>query len=309
MPKQHSNISLEMPPEEEAHTKSKPIFEPPARLDDCSISDGDSHVSENSWTSQQTHASCTNERVNCHSWYKPMQKGSHRHKEWLNLCPNKISMETKECITWLCRLLQVRPMKISFMTPIFNSGEDEEPYIHTRRKDGWHHVSSASTQTANVKEFVQAVIKKVNGHVDCNNWTLQKRSKVPDDVQLIPSVWALRCKHNLTRNKIKSHKARLNLHSGKQVYGMNYFEMYAPVVTWFAIRLLIVFCIIFCWLGWEFQFSVLISWTPIRSGIPIPIQILGFPDRFFFRIPLLKTHQIGILICKIWNSVIISHRK
>jgi hypothetical protein len=32
------------------------------------------------------------------------------------------------------------------------------------------------------KEFMQAVIKEVNGHVDCNNWTLKKRSKVPEDV-------------------------------------------------------------------------------------------------------------------------------
>ena len=38
------------------------------------------------------------------------------------------------------------------------------------------------------KEFVQAVIKEVNGHVDCNNWTLQKRSEVPEDVQIVPSV-------------------------------------------------------------------------------------------------------------------------
>jgi hypothetical protein len=48
-------------------------------------------------------------------------------------------------------------------------------------------------------------------------------------------------------NEMKSHKARLNLHGGKQVYRMNYFETYDPVVTWFAIRLMIIFGIIFCW--------------------------------------------------------------
>jgi hypothetical protein len=41
------------------------------------------------------------------------------------------------------------------------------------------------------KEFVQAVIKEVNGHVDSNNWTLQKQSNVPEDVQIVPSVWPL----------------------------------------------------------------------------------------------------------------------
>jgi hypothetical protein len=74
------------------------------------------------------------------------------------------------------------------------------------------------------KEFVQAVIKEVNEHVDSNNWMLQKQSNVPEDVQIVPSVWPLQCKRNLTTNKVKSHKARLNLHGRKQVYRMNYFE-------------------------------------------------------------------------------------
>ncbi len=97
------------------------------------------------------------------------------------------------------------------------------------------------------KEFVQAVIKEVKGHVDSNNWMLQKQSNVSEDVQIVPSVWSLQCKRNLTTNKVKSHKARLNQHGKKQVYRMNYFVTYTPVLTWFAIRLMIIFGIIFCW--------------------------------------------------------------
>jgi hypothetical protein len=52
----------------------------------------------------------------------------------------------------------------------------------------------------NVKEFVQAVIKEVNGHVDCKNWTHKKRSKVPKDVQVVPSVWLMQLKRDLTTN-------------------------------------------------------------------------------------------------------------
>jgi hypothetical protein len=70
----------------------------------------------------------------------------------------------------------------------------------------------------NVKEFIQAVIKEVNGQVDSNNWTLRKQSKVPEDFQIVPSVWALQRKCNLTTNEVKSLNARLNLHGGKQVY-------------------------------------------------------------------------------------------
>jgi hypothetical protein len=99
----------------------------------------------------------------------------------------------------------------------------------------------------NAKEFIRAVIKEVNGHMDCNNWTLRKQSEVPEDVQIVPSAWALQCKCNLTMNEVDSHKARSKLHGRKQVYGMSYFETYAPVVTWFAVRLMIIFGIFSCW--------------------------------------------------------------
>jgi hypothetical protein len=40
------------------------------------------------------------------------------------------------------------------------------------------------------KEFVQAVIKEANGHMDSNNWMLKKQSNVPEDIQIVPSVWS-----------------------------------------------------------------------------------------------------------------------
>ncbi len=65
---------------------------------------------------------------------------------------------------------------------------------------------------------------------------------------------------------------------------MNYYETYAPVV-----------------LGWEFQFLVPISGTPIGSGISIPFSIPKIPVGFFFQIPLLKNQEIGIPIPKFGN--------
>jgi hypothetical protein len=117
------------------------------------------------------------------------------------------------------------------------------------------------------KEFVQGVVKEVNGHVDCKNWSLKKRSKVPEDVQIVPSVWSMQCKRDLTTKEIKSHKARLNLHGGKQIYGMNYFETYAPVVTWLAIRCMIVFGIIFCWALCQVNFVMAYPQAPIEIDI------------------------------------------
>jgi hypothetical protein len=56
------------------------------------------------------------------------------------------------------------------------------------------------------KEFVQAVVKEINRHVDSEYWTLKKRNKVPEDVQIIPSVWSMQRKRDLIMDEIKSHK-------------------------------------------------------------------------------------------------------
>jgi hypothetical protein len=120
---------------------------------------------------------------------------------------------------------------------------------------------------SDAKEFMQAVIKEVNGHMDCKNWTLKKRSKVPGDIQIVPSVWLMQRKRDLTTNEIKLHKARLNLHGGKQIYRMNYFETYKPVVTWFAIRLMIIFGIIFCWALCQVNFVMAYPQAPIEMDI------------------------------------------
>ncbi len=112
-----------------------------------------------------------------------------------------------------------------------------------------------------------AVVKEINSHVENKNWELVPRDTVPEDAQIVPSVWSMRRKRDLTTNDVKSHQARLNLHGGKQVYGMNYFETYTPVVTWFAIRLVIIFGIIFLWALRQVDFVMAYPQAPIEEDI------------------------------------------
>ena len=122
-------------------------------------------------------------------------------------------------------------------------------------------------QQPDAHQFAKAIVKEVNGHVENNHWQLIKRKDVPEEAQVVPSVWSMRRKRNLTTNEITKHKARLNLHGGKQVYGMNYYETYAPVVTWFAIRLMIVMGIIFCWSLRQVDFVMAYPQAPIETDI------------------------------------------
>ena len=84
---------------------------------------------------------------------------------------------------------------------------------------------------------------------------------------ILPAIWAMRRKRNLTTNEIKSHKARLNIHGGKQVYGANYYETYAPVVTWFAIRFMIVLAILLGWAMRQIDFVKAYAQAPIECDM------------------------------------------
>ena len=59
----------------------------------------------------------------------------------------------------------------------------------------------------------------------------------------------------------------MNLHGSKQVYVMKYYETYAPVVTWFAIRLIILFSIIFHWALCQVDFVIAYPQAPIEEDI------------------------------------------
>ncbi len=74
-------------------------------------------------------------------------------------------------------------------------------------------------------------------------------------------------KQDLTTGRGTKHKARLNLHGGKQEFGMNYCKTYAPVVTWFTIRLLIVFGILFNWALHQVDFIMAYPQAPIKMDI------------------------------------------
>ena len=55
--------------------------------------------------------------------------------------------------------------------------------------------------------FVEAIITEVNGHVDNKHWQLIKRSEVPENTDVLPSVWSLHRKRYITTNEIKKYKA------------------------------------------------------------------------------------------------------
>jgi hypothetical protein len=241
-----------------------PVFD--VTSDDYSVSDGDSQVSENIQPSCQSQAFLQAEGVTPSE--TPVTTGTTQRGR---VCT--MSQRIAESITQSMRHVACQS----------TMGETDENLFHDAHLDLQEHMRNPiafhtkmmgdimylqqALRQPDAKEFVQAVVKEVNGHVDSNNWTLKKQNEVPDDAQIVPSVWSMGRKLDLTSNKVKSHKARLNLHGGKQVYGMNYFKIYAPVVTWFAIRLMIIFGIIFGWALCQVDSVMAYPQAPIEMDI------------------------------------------
>ena len=50
----------------------------------------------------------------------------------------------------------------------------------------------------------------------------------------------MKTKRDLITGKILKFIARLNVHRGKQIYGMDYFELYSPVAIWVVIMFIMI---------------------------------------------------------------------
>lgn len=67
------------------------------------------------------------------------------------------------------------------------------------------------------QEFVKIVVKEVEAQLKNNLCVLVKRDTVMPNMYILPSVWAMHCKRNLTTHKVQGHKTRLNIHGTKRM--------------------------------------------------------------------------------------------
>eukprot|EP00957_Ditylum_brightwellii_P133687 10192844-Ditylum_brightwellii.AAC.2 len=96
-------------------------------------------------------------------------------------------------------------------------------------------------------QFIEAIVHEVNTHTERKHWSLIPKDQVPEGVKVLSAIWKMKRKRDIRTGKIRKWKAHLNVHGGQQVQGVNYWETYGPVVTWFAIRLLLILSLLNNW--------------------------------------------------------------
>jgi Reverse transcriptase (RNA-dependent DNA polymerase) len=119
------------------------------------------------------------------------------------------------------------------------------------------------------KQFIKAMKDEITSHNENGNWTPVLRSSLSPDIDVIPSVWAMRRKRRLTDGAIHKWKAQLNEVGSKQVKGVNFWETYAPVAQWISIRLVLCMASLNKWKVKTFDFVQAFPQAPSEAELYI----------------------------------------
>ena len=141
-------------------------------------------------------------------------------------------------------------------------------------------------------EFKRAVVKEILDHCNRKHWIVVKRNEVPDQCDILPAVWSMKRKRDLVTRIPYKYKARLNIHGGKQEFGVNYYDTFSPVITWVTLRLLLIFTLIFGWTARQIDYVLAFPQAPIQFDMymEIPVGITIDPA-----IGSNKTHVLKLL--------------
>ena len=81
-----------------------------------------------------------------------------------------------------------------------------------------------------------------------------QRDKIPHHCEVLPSIWLTKRKRELVSKEPMKYKAWLNIHGGKQEFGVNFYKMFSPAITWTTLRLLFVLSSIHSWTVFQINY-------------------------------------------------------
>ena len=79
------------------------------------------------------------------------------------------------------------------------------------------------------------------------NFSIIHQSEVQEGAEVLPAVWAMRCKCRIKTQEVYKWKAQLNFDGSRMIKGVHYDESFAPVASWGAIRLLLIMVLMHGW--------------------------------------------------------------
>lgn len=97
---------------------------------------------------------------------------------------------------------------------------------------------SQMLKTTDSPDFIAAQAPEIRGLEKMNVFDYQTIETLPAKARLLSSIWSYRRKRRPNGELLK-HKARICVDGSQQLFGRDFWETYAPVVTWSTIRLIL----------------------------------------------------------------------
>ena len=118
-------------------------------------------------------------------------------------------------------------------------------YAASTNKDTmyWHE----AMKQPDAEEFKKAAITEFDDHCMNRHWVIIEKSQVQKGKNILLALWAMGRKGDLITGKRSKYKARLNVHGGNQIYGLDYFETYSTGATCVVIRFIMILSILHKW--------------------------------------------------------------
>lgn len=147
------------------------------------------------------------------------------------------------------------------------------------------------------EEFVKAMHKELNDHVQRKHWKVVPRKSMPLYKKALPMVWSMKRKRDPLGDIVK-WKARLCAGGHRSLEHIDYWSTYSPVVSWNTVRLMVIFALINDWHMEAIDFVLAFPQAPVKTDIymqppkvppdfTIP-DLPNFADRFLCLYKLIK---------------------
>jgi hypothetical protein len=142
------------------------------------------------------------------------------------------------------------------------------------------------------KEFETGMEKEIKDQFENGNFTVIRKSEVPEGQTILPAVWQMRRKRDARTGRIKKYKARLNIDGSRMRRGEHYNETYSPVASWNSVRMLLTMTAVHGWHTKQIDFVQAFAQAPVERTlymrVPAGVKIEGGGDAKDY---VLKIHR------------------
>ena len=140
------------------------------------------------------------------------------------------------------------------------------------------------------EQFQRSVLKEIQDHKTNQHWEVIPKQDMPPNNKLLDMVWAMCRKRRIDTRHVYKWKACLNIHGGQQEHRVNFWETYAPVVSWQTLRLFFIHSILKGWHSKQMEF--VLAYPHALAEVPLYIR---FPKGYEFKDGISKdTHVLKL---------------